>query len=396
MRDASSPQSNLQHRRLLALGALAVVGCAAVLVIIGALLAAQSGGLAIAEVATPADQMLHTLEVDPATPPRPPLSVQRLAAASVMFAGASALEQRASFETETQPAAASDDPASHIASADRPAPDTAESASPAFSWGVQQSTCPNPSSQLLTETIESDITAAPIVVHVLLPPCYDPERYEYPTLYLIHGTAYEQGGWFVHGIVELTELQMGLGVLPPFIIVMPGADMRAGEASRYSWTNGGPKSYEAFFVNELVPLVEERFSTWRASEGRAIGGISRGGYWSVEIGFAHPELFNTIGGHSPSVHSLLVGVPPGFTMLYWADSIEALRQKRIWIDAGTRDWARVDAQKLADDLSAQDIPFQLSFGDGGHEDDYWTSRLAEYLAFYSAGWPLQPRPRATP
>ncbi|MFN3706247.1 MAG: alpha/beta hydrolase [Thermoflexales bacterium] len=332
-----------------------------------------------------ASSLLPSANIKASLPPRLPLAAQRAAKASAMSKTAAPLapaQLPSSQPTAAQPA-------------QQPAAEPAPPA-PQSPWGVQQATCPDPSSQLLTETLESRVTVVPIVVHVLLPPCYDPAHYAYPTLYLIHGTAYEQGGWLVHGIVELSELQMGLGMLPPFIIVMPGADMRAGTASRYSWTNGGDQSYDAFFVQELMPFVEERFSTWRTREGRAIGGISRGGYWSVEIGFAHPDLFDTIGGHSPSVHSMLVGVPPDFSMLYWAQSIEALRQKRIWIDAGDRDWARVDARKLADDLAAQNIPFQLSFGDGNHEDAYWTSRLAEYLAFYSATWPHQPRPIATP
>ena len=255
--------------------------------------------------------------------------------------------------------------------------------------------CPEPLGQVVTETLDSQVTVLPITVHVYLPPCYDPQRHAYPTLYLIHGTAFEQGGWLYDGVPRVADVQMSLGVLPPFIIVMPGADMRAGEASKYSWTNRGPGSYEDFIVNELVPYIDEHYSTWASRDGRAIGGISRGGYWAIEIGFAHPDLFSAVGGHSPSVFTQLVGVPPNFSMLSMARSIDELRTLRIWLDAGDQDWARVDMQKLMGDLDDAGVPYYADVGEGGHEDSYWTSRVPEYLAFYSSDWPRVARIKGT-
>jgi len=247
--------------------------------------------------------------------------------------------------------------------------------------------CAQPTGQLVTEVLQSKVTVVPIVVHIYLPPCYDPQHHVYPTLYLIHGTAYEQGGWLQNGIPRVADVQMSLGVLPPFIIVMPGADMRAGEASKYSWTNKGRGSYDDFLVNELVPYIETNYSTWASREGRAIGGISRGGYWAIEIAFAHPDLFSVVGGHSPSVFSKLVGIPQNFSMLNYAPSADALRTLRIWLDSGDQDWARWDMKRLTDDLDAAGVPYTADIGAGGHEDDYWTSRVPEYLAFYAAHWP---------
>ncbi len=255
------------------------------------------------------------------------------------------------------------------------------------------SSCSQPAGQLITETLDSNVTVVPITVHIYLPPCYDPERYAYPTLYLIHGTAFEQGGWLYDGVPRVADVQMSLGMLPPFIIVMPGADMRAGEASKYSWTNTGPGSYDDFVVNELLPYIDQNYSTWADREGRAIGGISRGGYWSIEIAFAHPDLFSAVGGHSPSVFTQLVGVPPNFSMLSIARSIDALHNLRIWLDAGDADWAKVDMQKLMGDLDDAGVPYYAEVGEGGHEDSYWTSRVPDYLAFYSASWPRAPRAR---
>jgi enterochelin esterase-like enzyme len=253
--------------------------------------------------------------------------------------------------------------------------------------------CPVPTGTIVTETIDSSVTALPITVHIFLPPCYNAQAYEYPTLYLIHGTAYEQGGFIENGLPRLAELQMGIGTLPPFIIVMPGADMRAGDASKYSWTNWGPGSYDDFFVNELIPFIDSKYSTWQSKEGRAIGGISRGGYWSVEIGFANPELFSAVGGHSPSTGTMLVNMPAGFSMIQTAKSIEDLRTLRIWLDAGDGDWARIDAKNLAAELDENNVSHSLSIGQGIHEDAYWISRFTDYLDFYAQDWPRTARAR---
>lgn len=247
--------------------------------------------------------------------------------------------------------------------------------------------CPVPTGTLVTETVDSQITPLPITVHVYLPPCYNAQEYEYPTLYLIHGTAYEQGGFIKNGLPRLAELQMGVGTLPPFIIVMPGADMHAGDASKYSWTNWGKGSYDDFFVNELMPFIDSKYSTWKNREGRAIGGISRGGYWAVEIGFAHPDLFSAVGGHSPSTGTMLVNMPAGFTMIQTAKSIDDLRTLRIWLDAGDGDWARIDAKMLSAELNENGVSNTLTIGQGIHEDAYWNSRFNDYLDFYAQGWP---------
>jgi enterochelin esterase-like enzyme len=86
-----------------------------------------------------------------------------------------------------------------------------------------------------------------------------------------------------------------------------------------------------------------------------------------------------------------VGIPPNFSMLNYAPSTDALRTLRIWLDAGDQDWARWDMKKLTDDLDAAGVPYTVDIGSGGHEDDYWTSRVPEYLAFYAADWPRAAR-----
>jgi enterochelin esterase-like enzyme len=265
-------------------------------------------------------------------------------------------------------------------------PFSAPVAGPTAIVSVSSAACEQPSGQLITETVPSKISAVEMYAHVFLPPCYTAAR-KYPVLYLIHGTAFEFGGWVNNGVPRVSDIRMSLGLLPHFIIVMPSADMRAGRAGKYSWTNGGKGSYGDFFVNELVPHIDGKYSTRAERGGRAIGGISRGGYWAIQIAMSNPDKFATLGAHSPSITSKLVGVPANFSMLSFAKPREVVKQFRVWMDAGDRDWARFDIDKFSKDLKAAGAAeFAYSVGQGQHEDAYWASRIGEYLAFYSADW----------
>lgn len=274
-----------------------------------------------------------------------------------------------------------------------PAPNGAPVATPAVTAAAQPvapdvaADCPQPTGQLITDTVPSKIAAVEMWAHVFLPPCYSPAR-KYPVLYLIHGTAFEFGGWVSDGVPRIADIRMTLGTLPRFIIVMPSADMRAGNAGKYSWTNGGKGSYGDYVVNELLPYIDGKYSTIATRDGRAIGGISRGGYWSIQIALSNPDKFSILGAHSPSITTKLVGVPAGFSMLSFAKSLDQIRSLRVWMDAGDSDWARFDIDKFSRDLKAQGLDgFQYSVGEGSHEDAYWSSRVSEYLTFYAANWP---------
>jgi enterochelin esterase-like enzyme len=232
-------------------------------------------------------------------------------------------------------------------------------------------------------------------VQVYLPPCYDGTRYEYPTLYLLQGSGYELGEWVDDGVTRIADLQMSLSILSPFIIVMPANDLNAGDTSKYLDTSYGKGSWEEFIVNELVPMIDQKYSTWKDREGRAIGGISRGGYWSLEIAFSNPDTFASVGGHSPAIAAdYLVGVNDDFSMLGYARSIDVLKALRIFIDAGDSDETLHGMQRLAGELDAQQVSYTSSVGIGVHDDQYWSDRISDYLEFYSTIWPKEARTKS--
>lgn len=253
--------------------------------------------------------------------------------------------------------------------------------------------CGSLTGRLVTETVPSAALGVNLPVHVYLPPCYDGERRIYPVIYLFRGTD-GYGNWVRNGLPEVADLQIGLGLLPPFVAVMPATDESSANGGKFRYSSRGDGSWEGFIVNELLPAIESKYSVWQTPAGRAIGGVSRGAYWSIEIAFQRPDLFGIVGGHSPAITSdLLIGTPAGFSMLSMARSIDEIRKQRIHLDAGDRDWAQSGVRKLSGDLSAAGVAYTTSTGQGIHADAYWKSRMTDYLAFYTATWPRIPRPR---
>jgi enterochelin esterase-like enzyme len=116
---------------------------------------------------------------------------------------------------------------------------------------------------------------------------------------------------------------------------------------------------------------------------RAIGGISRGGVWSLEIGF-NSQTFGVVAGHSACLN--LNESPPEYDPLQMA-RLPALTTLRIWLDSGDQDDCLRGVQDMHAALQAADVPHYYRIYPGVHEDALWAAHLDEYLEFYTATWP---------
>lgn len=217
------------------------------------------------------------------------------------------------------------------------------------------------------------------IVH--LPPCYDyyADR-AYPVLMMFHGWPMNEQHWVNLGLLRIADVWSTQRLVGPFIIVLPGVVDPDG---MYVHSSGGPRSFEGMIVDELLPRIDENYRTIRAPWARAIGGISRGGVWSLEIGLRNPNLFTIVGGHSPAL-SLNRPYPAYDPYVLGRNGAPG---QRIYLTGGDADWARAGAISLRDLLLeyGADVTYQLH--QGGHVDELWTIGLADYLNFYTASWP---------
>ena len=225
----------------------------------------------------------------------------------------------------------------------------------------------------------SQTTGAEELYRIYLPPGYDQTDRRYPVLYLLHGWPYDDAHWDILGADEVADAAIMNGTLPPFIVVMP-----RGSERLYIGTSGGNYSFEAQVINDLIPHVDGAYRSWAQREGRAIGGMSRGGVWALEIALYHADMFAVVGAHSPALAVNLALPPHDPFYLLDKPGVAALR---IYLDAGDGDWARGSTQALHEALNNQGISHEYVVHEGRHANDLWAANVAEYLAFYAAGWP---------
>ena len=63
-----------------------------------------------------------------------------------------------------------------------------------------------------------------------------------------------------------------------------------------NWVNGGtygPPKWERFHVEQLIPWIDHNLRTVASRDGRAIAGLSQGGFCSTSYSARHPDMFIT-------------------------------------------------------------------------------------------------------
>lgn len=213
-----------------------------------------------------------------------------------------------------------------------------------------------------------------------LPPCYGLDGRVYPTLYMLHGNATTDSHWDTLGLDEAATEAILAGLIPPLLIVMPDGGAIANNSS------GGPYSFEGVVLNELIPFIEGNYCAWPEGNGRAIGGLSRGGYWALEIALRHPAEFSAVGGHSAALVDSYAGpdLNPPSTVLS-----ANLGDLQIYLDIGDQDYYIGPLRQMRESMVAAGIPHTWMLNSGRHEDAYWAAHVGDYLAWYTQLWPME-------
>lgn len=259
--------------------------------------------------------------------------------------------------------------------------------------------------------ISSRILKQAVHYCVQLPPGYDakesPPR-RYPVLYFLHGlgqneqTLFSTGGWSV--IEDLRRQHK----IDDFLVVAP-----EGKRSFYINSPGDSFRYSDFFLQEFIPYVESKYRVRPGRRGRAITGVSMGGYGALRFAFAHPEMFSAVSaqsaalitqtpqelsaaGHSGTPLSRLMGPAFGepINLPHWRhNSVFLLARKNqsglknlaIYFNCGQQDDFGFEdgAAALHRQLQSEGVKHEYHSYLGDHSLTYFLSHMGEVMEFHS-------------
>ncbi len=248
-----------------------------------------------------------------------------------------------------------------------------------------------------TVQFQSKLVNTTLPYNVILPPGYRAATTKrYPVLYLLHGWGGHYTDWLTRTNVADYAAQYRM------IIVMP-----EGNDSWYvDGAAGIDDKYESYILKELMPDVDKRYRTIQSRYGRAIAGLSMGGYGAIKYGLKYPGTFafagsmsgafgvtrytdKEMGGSNLAPFMKTFG-PAGSETRKANDVFEiarALTPARVaslpyfYFDCGTEDAAQhFDRNRELSELFLEKkIPHEYRELPGNHSWQYWDQQVPEVL-----------------
>ena len=155
-------------------------------------------------------------------------------------------------------------------------------------------------------TLEADISTpliaanainGPHRIRITLPDGYaaNPTA-RYPVLYLLHGGAGGNSAQWTTGGGDAEGITAG----KPIITVMPDGG-KVGWFTNWVDQSQGAQRWADFYLTQVIPWVDANLRTVAAKDGRAIAGLSMGGYGAVRLAQDRPDLFASVASFSGAV-----------------------------------------------------------------------------------------------
>ena len=145
---------------------------------------------------------------------------------------------------------------------------------------------------------------------------YTPAGYEtsgkrYPVFYLLHGAGGDEEAWIALGRTsQILDNLIAQGKAQPMIVVMTNGnaalEAAPGESSLgFAAPNMNlPKTMEGSFETafpDVVKFIDKTYRTQANKKGRAIAGLSMGGFHSMHISKQYPDMFDYVGLFSAAI-----------------------------------------------------------------------------------------------
>ncbi len=228
-------------------------------------------------------------------------------------------------------------------------------------------------------------------VWIYLPPDYEESTQDYPVLYMHDGqnvfdanTSYA-GEWEVDETLNALHNLGDKGII--VVAVDNGGSLRINELT--PWQNpeyGGGEGglYIDFFVETLMPYINENYRTLSGAENTGIMGSSLGGLISLYAGIKYQDVFGKIGAFSPAywINPEIFG---------FVKSTGKEEDLRIYQIVGTQEGEEYVRQmfEMQDTLLsvgfADDDVVSIEKSDGQHSEWFWAREFEDAYLWLFAG-----------
>lgn len=153
-------------------------------------------------------------------------------------------------------------------------------------------------SELLEGNPLGDPARRPLAIYE---PPDTPEGEKLPSIYVIQGLTGQLDMWFNREAFEATMLErvdalFASGECPPALVVFVDAWTSYGGSQFINSTATGP--YMDYLCDEVVPFVDERWSTLASRDHRGLTGKSSGGYGAMVVPMLRPDVFGALASHA--------------------------------------------------------------------------------------------------
>lgn len=224
---------------------------------------------------------------------------------------------------------------------------------------------------------------------------YTPAGYEtggkrYPVLYLLHGMGGDEEAWISLGrTAQILDNLIAQGKAKPMIVVMPNGnasqEAAPGESSRgmVPPTMQLPKtmegSYEQAFP-EIVKFIDKNYRTVKSKSGRAIAGLSMGGFHSLHISKQYPDMFNYVGLFSAAIMPNKEASSPIYENMEGKLKVQFDKNPSLyWIAIGKTDFLYKANEEYRKLLDKKGYKYTYYESDEGHIWRNWRIYLTEFV-----------------
>jgi len=227
-------------------------------------------------------------------------------------------------------------------------------------------------------------------ITIYTPPGYETSKEKYPVLYLLHGMGGDEEAWMALGRTsQILDNLIAQGKAKPMLVVMTNGNVAQeaapGESSlgmykpTFQLPNTMDGTFEGTFM-DVVKFVEDNYRVKAEKSGRAIAGLSMGGFHSLHISRYFPNTFDYIGLFSAAI------VPNDKVTSKVYENIDSTLKTQLkngyklyWIGIGKADFLYKNVTEYRAKLDGIGMKYTYRESEGGHTWTNWRTYLSEFV-----------------